>query len=150
MVFPHERTYQGPKADRFNMLRMVQKDLEPVFLMFQDPEKEIIHIFNEVTKTKPVIQVTDTLSGKHTLWKISDAQLIQKLQNLFSTKIMIITDGHHRYESALAYRDEMRSKGKWTEDAAFNFHMSYLVPIQDDGLIVLPIHRLLKRLPSIK
>ena len=57
---------------------------------------------------------------------------------------MVITDGHHRYESALAYRDEMRSKGNWTEDSAFNFHMSYLVPVQEEGLIVLPTHRLLK------
>jgi len=56
----------------------------------------------------------------------------------------VITDGHHRYESALAYRDEMRDKGNWTEDDAFNFHMSYLVPVQEEGLIVLPTHRLLK------
>jgi uncharacterized protein (DUF1015 family) len=57
---------------------------------------------------------------------------------------MVITDGHHRYESALAYRDEMCRKGKWTEDSAFNFHMSYMVPVQEEGLVVLPTHRLLK------
>ena len=57
---------------------------------------------------------------------------------------MVINDGHHRYESALAYRDEMRSKGNWTEDSAFNFHMSYMVPVQEVGLVVLPTHRLLK------
>jgi len=57
---------------------------------------------------------------------------------------MVITDGHHRYESALAYRDEMRSKGNWPEDSAFNFHMSYMVPVQEEGLVVLPTHRLLK------
>jgi uncharacterized protein (DUF1015 family) len=57
---------------------------------------------------------------------------------------MVITDGHHRYESALVYRDEIRSKSNWTEDTAFNFHMSYLVPVQEEGLVVLPTHRLLK------
>jgi len=58
--------------------------------------------------------------------------------------VFVITDGHHRYESALAYRDERRRLEAWTEDSAFNFHMSYLVPVQDEGLIVLPTHRLLK------
>jgi len=59
---------------------------------------------------------------------------------------MVITDGHHRYESALAYRNEMRGKEKWTADSAFNFHMSYMVPVQEEGLVVLPTHRLLKEL----
>ena len=57
---------------------------------------------------------------------------------------MVITDGHHRYESALTYRDEMRSKVDWTENSAFNFHMCYMVPVQEKGLVVLPTHRLLK------
>jgi uncharacterized protein (DUF1015 family) len=60
------------------------------------------------------------------------------------SKTMVINDVHHRYESALAYRDELRNKGVWTEDLAFNFHMSYLVPVQEEGLVVLPTHRLLK------
>ena len=58
---------------------------------------------------------------------------------------MVINDGHHRYESAVAYRDEMRSMGSWTMDSAFNFHMCYMVPVQEKGLIVLPTHRLLKK-----
>ena len=144
MVFPHEATYKAPKADRLNMLRTVQKDLEPVFLMYQDPENLTINIFNEISKTKPVIQVTDSLGIKHTLWKISDLKTVQQLQVILSPKTMVINDGHHRYESALAYRDEMRSKGNWTEDSAFNFHMSYMVPVQEVGLVVLPTHRLLK------
>ena len=57
---------------------------------------------------------------------------------------MVINDGHHRYESALAYSEEMRQKTGCATDCAFNFHMSYLVPVQDEGLIVLPTHRLLK------
>jgi uncharacterized protein (DUF1015 family) len=75
---------------------------------------------------------------------ITDPEKINQLQAYLKAKTMVITDGHHRYESALAYRDEMRGKGTWTEDDAFNFHMSYLVPVQEEGLIVLPTHRLLK------
>jgi len=144
MVFPHEATYKAPKADRLNMLRTVQKDLEPVFLIYQDQEKKTIAFLEETAKTNPVIQVTDSLGVKHSVWKVTDPEKIRQLQTVLSAKTMVITDGHHRYESALAYRDEMRCKGKWTEDSAFNFHMSYMVPVQEEGLVVLPTHRLLK------
>ncbi len=143
-VFPHEATYKAPKADRLNMLRTVQKDLEPVFLIYQDQEKKTITFLEETTKAKPEIQVTDSLGVRHSVWVIIDAEKIKHLQVVLSDKTMVITDGHHRYESAIAYRDEMRKKGNWTEDSAFNFHMSYLVPVEEEGLIVLPTHRLLK------
>ena len=144
MVFPHEVTYKAPKADRLNMLRTVQKDLEPVFLIYSDPERKTIDFLQEIAKTKPVIQVTDSLQVKHAVWRVTDPQKIKQLQADLSGKTMVITDGHHRYESALAYRDEMRSKGNWSDDSAFNFHMCYIVPIQEEGLVVLPTHRLLK------
>ena len=144
MVFPHEFTYKAPKADRLNMLRTVQKDLEPVFLIYQDQEKKTIAFLEETTKTKPSIQVTDSLGVRHSVWMVSDTQKIKQLQAVLSNKPMVITDGHHRYESAIAFRDEMRNIGIWTKDSAFNFHMSYLVPVEEEGLIVLPTHRLLK------
>ena len=144
MVFPHEGTYKAPKADRLNMLRTVQKDLESVFLIYQDPERKTMAFLREVAKSKPMMEVTDSLQVKHTVWMVTDPQKIRQLQAYLSSKTMVITDGHHRYESALAYRDEMRSKGNWTEDSAFNFHMCYMVPVQEEGLVVLPTHRLLK------
>jgi uncharacterized protein (DUF1015 family) len=144
MVFPHEITYQAPKADRLNMLRTVQKDLEPVFLIYSDSERKTIDFLQETAKTKPVIQVTDSLQVTHTVWKVTDPQKIKQLQATLSRKTMVITDGHHRYESALAYQDEMRQKDNWTLDSAFNFHMCYMVPVQEEGLVVLPTHRLLK------
>ncbi len=144
MVFPHEFTHSAPKADRLSMLRTVQKDLEPVFLMYPDSENVTIDFFKAVAKTKPIIEVTDPLGVHHTVWEITDEEQIKRLQVYLSDKKMVINDGHHRYESALAYRDEMRSKGNWTLDSAFNFHMCYMVPVQDEGLLVLPTHRLLK------
>jgi len=144
MVFPHEGTYKAPKADRLNMLRTVQKDLEPVFLIYQDQEKKTIAFLEETAKTEPVTKVTDSLQVKHTVWKVTDPEKIRQLQAVLGAKTLVITDGHHRYESAIAYRDEIRSKGNYTEDSAFNYHMSYLVPVQEEGLVVLPTHRLLK------
>jgi uncharacterized protein (DUF1015 family) len=144
MVFPHEGTYKAPKADRLNMLRTVQKDLEPVFLIYQDQEKKTIAFLEETAKTEPVTKVTDSLQVKHTVWKVTDPEKIRQLQAVLGAKTLVITDGHHRYESAIAYQDEIRSKGNYTEDSAFNYHMSYMVPVQEEGLVVLPTHRLLK------
>ncbi len=144
IVFPHEFTYKAPKTDRLNMLRTVQKDLEPVFTIYSDPEGKTLAFLSEVAKTKPTLQVTDSLGVNHTVWKVTDAEKIRQLQSVLSYKPVVITDGHHRYESALDYRNEMHKKGNWTEDSAFNFHMTYMVPVEEEGLIVLPTHRLLK------
>ena len=142
-VFPHEVTYKEPKTDRLNMLRAVQKDLEPVFLIYSDPENVTVDFFAETIKTKPVVEVEDSFDVKHAVWRVTDSQRLKRVQKAMANKKLVITDGHHRYESALAYRDEMREKGKWAKDSAFNFHMCYMVPVQDEGLVVLPTHRLL-------
>ena len=143
-VFPHEVTYKEPKADRLNMLRAVQKDLEPVFLIYSDPEKVTIDFFAEITKTKPTLEVESSFGVKHAIWRVTDSQKLKLMQKAMENKKLVITDGHHRYESALAYRDEKLKNGKWTQDTAFNFHMCYMVPVQDEGLVVLPTHRLLR------
>jgi uncharacterized protein (DUF1015 family) len=145
VVFPHEVTYGEPKADRLQMLRTVQKDLESVFLIFSDPEKKIINFFAEIAESQPIIEVEDLFRVKHSVWRVTDQQKIKLVQNALESKKLVITDGHHRYESALDYRDERRAQEKWTEDSVFNFHMSYMVPVQDEGLVVLPTHRLLKK-----
>jgi uncharacterized protein (DUF1015 family) len=143
MVFPHEVTYKEPKTDRLNILRAVQKDLEPVFLIYSDPENITVDFFAEITKTKPVVEVEDSFGVKHAIWSVTDPKKLKFLRKAMNDKRLVITDGHHRYESALAYRDEMREKGKWLEDSAFNFHMCYMVPVQEEGLVILPTHRLL-------
>ncbi|MCW4054112.1 MAG: DUF1015 domain-containing protein [Candidatus Bathyarchaeota archaeon] len=143
-VFPHEVTYKEPKTDRLNMLRAIQKDLEPVFLIYSDPEKITVDFFAEVMKkTKPTVEVEDSFGVKNAIWRVTDPEKLEFVHKIMEEKRLVITDGHHRYESALAYRDEMREKKGWTGDSAFNFHMCYMVPFQEEGLIVLPTHRLL-------
>jgi uncharacterized protein (DUF1015 family) len=145
MVFPHETTYSAPKVDRLNMLRNIQKDLEPVFLIYSDPEKVTLRFFAEATKNPPTMEVEDEFHVVHKVWKVADPKKIGVLQKALAPKKLVITDGHHRYESALAYSDERRKQVEWTEDSAFNFHMSYMVPVQDEGLVILPTHRLLRK-----
>ena len=145
MVYPHETTYAAPKADRLNMLRNIQKDLEPVFLIYSDPEKKTLDFFEQTAKTKPTMEVEDEFRVIHKIWRVVDPEKIALVKKVLEHKKLVITDGHHRYESALAYRDERLKQVEWTEDSAFNFHMSYMVPVQDDGLVILPTHRLLRK-----
>jgi uncharacterized protein (DUF1015 family) len=145
MVYPHETTYSAPKADRLNMLRNIQKDLEPVFLIYSDPQKDTLRFFSEIAETKPTLIVEDEFHVIHRLWRVTDPDKVALLKKALMPKKVVITDGHHRYESALAYRDERRKQVPWTEDSAFNFHMSYMVPVQDEGLTILPTHRLLRK-----
>jgi uncharacterized protein (DUF1015 family) len=145
-VLPHEITHKGPKIDRLNMLRATQKNLETGFLLYPDPEKITINLFARITKTDPLIDVKDSLNVRNLIWKLTDPKKIKLVQEAVRDKQFVIADGHHRYETAIAYRDERRKQEGWTEDSAFNFRMSYMVPIQDEGLIVLPTHRLLKKI----
>ena len=146
IVFPHETTYEEPKADRLSMMRNVEKDLEPVFLIYSDPEQTTLSLFIEIANTKPAFMVEDSFGVEHTIWRVTEPYKIKLLQEALEPKKLVITDGHHRYESAITYRDECRQTVKdWRMDSAFNFHMSLLVPIQDEGLLALPAHRLLKK-----
>ena len=145
-VLPHEITHRGPKIDRLNMLRATQKNLETGFLLYPDPEKITIDLFAKIAKTPPLIDVKDSLGVRNLIWRSTDLEKIKLIQKAVKDKQFVIADGHHRYETAIAYRDERRRQEEWTEDSVFNFRMSYLVPIQDEGLIVLPTHRLLKKI----
>jgi len=127
------------------MLRTIQKDLEPVFLIYSDPENVTINFFAEISKHQPMIEVEDFSNVRTTVWKVTDPAKIKLLQRALEPKKLVITDGHHRYESALAYRDERRRGEAWTTDSAFNFHMSILIPIEEEGLVALPTHRLLRK-----
>ncbi|MCW4023530.1 MAG: DUF1015 domain-containing protein [Candidatus Bathyarchaeota archaeon] len=144
-IFPHEITFSGPKLDRLNMLRTIQKDLEPVFFIYSDPEKATVNLFEEITKTKPIFQVVDAFNVTHSIWMINSPEKVAFLQEAMAQKKLVIADGHHRYESAVAYRNEMRQKGFTDADYAFNFHIGLIVPVEDEGLIILPTHRLLTK-----
>jgi uncharacterized protein (DUF1015 family) len=148
IVLPHEWTHKGPKIDRLNMLVATQKFLEPGFMLYNDPEKETIRIFDEVAKEKPVMDVIDSLGVRNRVWKIIDKKLIKTIQDVFKIPPgqIVIADGHHRYETACGYRDELRKTRKdWSEDDAANFRMTLLVAVQDEGLTILPTHRVLDK-----
>jgi len=146
IVLPHEWTHKGPKIDRLNMLKATQKFLEPGFMLYNDPDKITIKIFDEVAKEEPIMDVIDDLGVRNRVWKITEKKSIKTIQDVFMIPPgqIVIADGHHRYETACGYRDELRTLRKnWTEDDAANFRMTLLVAVQDEGLTILPTHRVL-------
>ncbi|MFW6195897.1 MAG: DUF1015 domain-containing protein [Thermoplasmatota archaeon] len=144
IVLPHEETHKGPKIDRLNMLRATEKNLEPGFMLYTDPEHETIDLFDKIAEQEPLYEATDGYGVHNRVWKIEDEEKIAKVKEVLNGEQVVIADGHHRYETAVNYRDEMRKKNPdYREDEAFNWRMTYMVPVEDPGLVVLPGHRLL-------
>ena len=143
IILPHEKTHAGPKADRLNLMRECHANLSPIFLLYADPAGDIEQIMESFTDTHPPeIDCAETFGSTHQLWCLNDAERNREIQNLFSSKPLLIADGHHRYETALAFRDEMAHTGS----SSYGYMMVNLVRMESPGLAVLAIHRLLDNL----
>lgn len=146
MVKPHEGTLPQPKEDRLRLLRATRTQISPVFLLYDDPQGQVEELFNAVEAVPPLWQAA-LGSEQHRLWRISAPELTARLRRLFQPLSLVIADGHHRFETALTYRQEMMAttgKGPGTE--AYCFVMAILVAISDPGLLILPVHRLVRGL----
>lgn len=143
VVLPHEKTHAGPKADRLNLMRECHANLSPIFLLYADPAGDIERILEGFTdKNQPQIDCPETFGSTHQLWCLDDTERNREIQTLFSTKPLLIADGHHRYETALAFRDEMAQQ----TSNGYGYMMVNLVRMESPGLAVLAIHRLLSNL----
>ena len=143
VVLPHEKTHAGPKADRLNLMRACHANLSPIFLLYADPAGDIEQIVESFTDVhSPEIDCAETFGSTHQVWCLDDSERNLEIQNLFSSKPLLIADGHHRYETALAFRDEMAHTGL----SGYGYMMVNLVRMESPGLAVLAIHRLLDNL----
>jgi len=140
-ILPHEKTLSKPKADRLNLLNITKKDFEPVFLLYTDPKGSVNLMLEKYCQEKPLIETEDDKHIMHKLWRINDKELIDKIATVMETSIFVIADGHHRYETAFNYRNELKDID---EKHPANFKMIALVNIEDSGLVILPTHRLVK------
>ncbi len=141
VVFRHEETLSGPKADRMNLLRSTRTHSGQIFMLYEDPARGIEQIIAEaVAGRTPDACVVDEYAVENRLWRISDAPTIATLVAAFADKKLIIADGHHRYETARAYRDAQRERGA-TGLQPYDFTMLTLVNMDSAGLVVLPTHR---------
>lgn len=149
-VYPHEQTMSGPKADRLALTKACRTNLSPIFGLFPDPENAVQAPLEEVARTLTPLEATDHLGVRHRLWPVTDPAAIAQVQNLLRDKPVFIADGHHRYETACNYRNELREQGQLAEDnSPADFVLMHFVSMGDPGLAILPTHRLISGLPPI-
>jgi uncharacterized protein (DUF1015 family) len=149
VVLPHERTRPKPKADRRELLHTCRVQFSPIFSLFEDPGGSTRELLDECTRGVPIAcaQVRPGGAGEiapsHQLWQLDD-RAAARMSELFRDRQLFIADGHHRYETALDYRDERRlALNVHDPEAPHEYVMMLLVPADDPGLVVLPTHRML-------
>ena len=141
IVHRHEETLTGPKQDRLELLKATRTHFGQLFMLYSDPAGEIEQILNDLAASSPWKQVTDEYGVGHRLWRAHREKDISAIVSLMKDKPLMIADGHHRYETALAYRDLCREQG--LEDSRADYTMMTFVRMESDGVMVLPTHRLI-------
>lgn len=150
IILPHEQTMARPKSDRLRLLRACAANLSPIMATFED-DGTLRSMLATCTERAPDVAFADDANEHHRLWIVPDPGQIAQWHQALASKQLFIADGHHRYETALAYREEVRElhRGLAENDAA-NFVLMALIPMTDPGLVVLPTHRLVRNLdPSV-
>jgi len=140
VVLPHERTHRGPKEDRLALLRATNVSLEPLWFVYEGRATGLQQIVEVVSRRNPAVTFNGPEGTEHRLWVISDPALHAAVHAALETQSVLIADGHHRYETALAHSDEVGGE----PDAASRFTLALLTDLEDPGLEVLPTHRVLK------
>jgi uncharacterized protein (DUF1015 family) len=140
VVYRHEQTLTGPKKDRMELLQHTRTLFEQLFLLYADPKLEIDKILDQAAAHPPLVEVTDEYDALHRMWKISDPAAIALIQSLMSDKKLLIADGHHRYETSLAFRQANPNLAD-----AENVVMTF-VNMHSPGLEILATHRVLSGL----
>jgi uncharacterized protein (DUF1015 family) len=157
-IYPHEETSSKAKSDRLQLMRACRANFSPLFSLYRDSKQKVAPILSEASLAKPVIEtsVPSPVKGEgqgegadaHTLWAITAPGIKRELGKLLSSQPLYIADGHHRYETALTYQQERAKEQSVTGKEGFNYVMMELVEFSDPGLVVLPLHRLVRGIAS--
>lgn len=144
-IYPHEQTHAKAKDDRLRLTRACQANMSQIFGLYPDPQNEAQNLLEAHVAGTAALEAVDHLGVKHRLWPVSDQDLIAQVANLVEDKPMFVADGHHRYETACNYRDELAEAagGELPAEHPANYVLSMVMSMDDPGLIVLPTHRLL-------
>jgi len=139
-IRPHERTHPGPKEDRLNLTRATKANLSPIFSLFEDPDSTATGALGQITTTEPWGQATDEDGTVNRLWRVADPDQVAQITGATKPAELLIADGHHRYETARVYAEEIGGDGPQ------RYVLMCLVALEDPGLTVFPTHRLLRDL----
>ncbi len=149
-IYPHEETMSGPKADRLKLFHTTAMNLSQIFGLYPDSDGQVQAQLDQAVGRALPLEATDHLGVVSKLWPVTDQHTISAVVGLMGPRPIFIADGHHRYETALKYRDERQladaasGKPKKSEDAAVNYVLMMLVGMNDPGLVILPTHRLVQ------
>jgi uncharacterized protein (DUF1015 family) len=147
VVFRHEQTLAKPKADRLDLLRATGAHFGQIFMLYDDPGAEVEQAL--ALADPPTMEMTDEYGVSHLVWKISDPHTINEVRNKMREKKLIIADGHHRYETALTYRNERRAgENAEASPVPYEFVMMTFVNMASPGLLILPTHRVIHGLAN--
>jgi len=153
-VRPHERTLPKAKQDRLNLLNSLRTNISPIFGLFFDSQGGWRKWVSQITKAKPLCVGKESKDCSHRFWKIDDPKLQKSLRSMLKKKNVYIADGHHRYEVAWAYKENrLKSEPRADRFRGWQYVMTYLCPMEEKGLLMLPTHRLVqtgKTLPDLK
>jgi uncharacterized protein (DUF1015 family) len=148
IVRPHETTLSGPKADRLKILRAAQTNLSSVFMLYEDREMTLAEMLGEALRSPQAISMSDGDGIEHTLAPLRDPGAIARVQAFLAERPVVIADGHHRYETALNYRDERRAESATRDPhAPYERLLTYFANAFAPGSLLLPIHRVVLKLP---
>ena len=141
VVFRHEQTLAKPRADRLNLLCHTKAHFGQIFMLYCDPQGELDQIL--ATDDEPDISVLDEYETLHRVWRVYDSGIVQTIQHFMQDKKLLIADGHHRYETAIAYRDKRRADATSVDpNAPYDFVMMTFIRMESRGLVILPTHRI--------
>jgi uncharacterized protein (DUF1015 family) len=143
-IRPHERTHPGPKEDRLRLTRATRANLSPIFSLYSDPAGQAYAPLAAATSAPPWGEVTDADGTLHRLWRCSDPAAIAEAQHALEAVELLIADGHHRYETARVYAEEIGGEGE------HRYVLMCLVALEDPGLTVFPTHRLVGGLAATR
>lgn len=146
-VYGHENTQPAPKEDRLKVLKQVKANLSPIFAIFLDKNRIIQRSFQRYIKTKePFIHAIDKEKTVHKIWRIDSPDTLTEIQSSMAGENIFIADGHHRYEVACVFKDEMKKKlgDTYSGEEDFNYILTYFTNTDPRGLMILPVHRLVK------
>ncbi|HFQ79832.1 MAG TPA: DUF1015 domain-containing protein [Desulfobacterales bacterium] len=143
VIKPHEKTFKSVTSDRLRLIDTCQAQFSPIFSLYSDPEGQAMTSLEAHKNGEPLVDVCDHDGCRHLLWQVTDADTIAKVQALLAHKAFYIADGHHRYNTSLQLRELMRRRqGEVGADSPYDYTMMYLCGMEDEGLSVLPTHRL--------
>jgi uncharacterized protein (DUF1015 family) len=147
-IYPHECTHSKPKQDRLNLMRSCEANTSPIFSLYKSSEGKISDILSKVSMRKPYIESADIAGDVHRIWQIDDSEEIEIIKKELQDKAVFIADGHHRYETAFEFYKEMSARETSTNTRPFDHVLMFLANMLNEGITILPTHRLLKEIPE--